>query len=58
MTLDEITRYAHQQADSAQIRLLKKAVDEDVKLYDDTYWQPVLDLIRFELNQHTGAVSR
>jgi hypothetical protein len=30
----------------AQIRLLKQG-----DLYDDTYWQPVLDKIRFELLQ-------
>ena len=41
-----IADYANRQADMAQIRLLKQG-----DLYDDTYWQPVLDKIRFELLQ-------
>ncbi len=40
-----IGNYANTQADMAHSRLLKN----DKPLYDDTYWQPVLDIIRFEL---------
>jgi hypothetical protein len=42
-----IAVYANNQADMAQIRLLK----DDKPLYDDSYWQPVLDRIRFDLLQ-------
>ena len=41
-----IAVYANNQADMAQIRLLK-----DKYLYDDSFWQPVLDRIRFDLMQ-------
>ena len=41
----EVAEYANYQADNAQIRLL----NQDKPLYDDTYWQPVLDRIRFDL---------
>jgi hypothetical protein len=42
-----IAQYADTQANNAQIRLLR----EDKELYNDTYWQPVLDTIRFGLQQ-------
>ena len=51
MTLLEIFEYANRQADMAQIRLIKAAHETDAVLYDDTYWQTVLDNIRFELWQ-------
>lgn len=45
--------YANYQADAAQSRLLR--YDIDGTLYDDTYWQQVLDRIRFDLaNPHIG----
>ena len=53
MTLREIFEYANRQADMAQLRLIKAAHGDetDAVLYDDTYWQTVLDKIRFELWQ-------
>ena len=45
-----VFEYANKQADRAQLRLLKSARGKS-NLYDDTYWQPVLDRIRFELQQ-------
>lgn len=50
--LPEIAKYANNQADMAQSRLLKN----DKPLYDDTYWQPVLDRIRFDLIQLEAAL--
>lgn len=44
--------YVNNQADNAQIRLLQTGMlGSDKKLYDDTYWQSVLDKIRFDLYQ-------
>ena len=51
MTLREIFEYANRQADMAHLRIGKAAREKDAVLYDDTYWQPVLDAIRFELLQ-------
>lgn len=45
-----IFEYANSQADMAQSRLIKNSRGE-ADLYDDTYWQPVLDRIRFDLLQ-------
>lgn len=42
-----ILDYANIQADNAQIRLL----NQDKELYNDHYWQSVLDKIRFDLQQ-------
>ena len=41
--------YINNQADAAQVRLLKHGTDREVPLYDDTYWQGVADRVRFEL---------
>jgi hypothetical protein len=45
--VESIFDYAHYQADRAQSRLLKN----DKPLYDDSFWQPVLDRIRHDLFQ-------
>jgi hypothetical protein len=47
LMIGAIASYANIQADNAQIRLL----NADKILYDDIYWQPVLDRIRFELKE-------
>jgi len=49
MTLKEIADYASQQADRSHVRLINS--NDGGVLYDDTYWQGVLDIIRFELYQ-------
>ena len=43
--------YINNQADAAQVRLLKHGTGREVPLYDDTYWQGVADRVRFELYQ-------
>lgn len=49
MTLKEVADYASRQADMAQVRLIQS--NDGEVLYDDVYWQSVLDRIRFDLYQ-------
>lgn len=44
----EVADYANNQADMAHLRLIK---GESENLYDDSYWQSVLDIIRDDLYQ-------
>lgn len=56
MTLKEIADYANQQANSSHIRLINS--NDGGVLYDDTYWQGVLDTIRFELYQILATAQK
>ena len=48
-SLRELAEYASRIADDAQVRKISSACGDPVKLYDDFWWQSVMDFIRYEL---------
>lgn len=47
-TLEQLANYTSAIADGAQIRRIKARMDGE-KMYDDEWWQPVMDYVRHEL---------
>lgn len=48
-TLREMAEYTSLMADNAQIRKLDRRSDDNSPIYDDYWWQSVMDFVRYEL---------